>query len=120
MATSQGDANRRSGTCLRLISRIFSISQAGLASGVSCKTFSKAPSLKNSKLANKVFVIGFDGMDPVLLRKFAARGEMPNRIVSGGKGTAQGKMDALSAAGVKVGLNPTEAGELMADIVAGL
>ena len=41
-------------------------------------------------------------------------------IVSGGKGTAQGKMDALSAAGVKVGLNPTEAGDLMADIVAEL
>lgn len=41
-------------------------------------------------------------------------------IVSGGKGTAQGKMDALEAAGVKVGLNPTEAGELMAEIVAGL
>jgi succinyl-CoA synthetase alpha subunit len=41
-------------------------------------------------------------------------------IVSGGKGTAQGKMDALAAAGVKVGLNPTEAGELMALIVAGL
>ena len=41
-------------------------------------------------------------------------------IVSGGKGTAQGKMDALSAAGVKVGLNPTEAGSLMAEIVAGL
>jgi succinyl-CoA synthetase alpha subunit len=41
-------------------------------------------------------------------------------IVSGGKGTAQGKMDALAAAGVKVGLNPTEAGELMADIVASL
>ena len=29
-------------------------------------------------------------------------------------------MDALTAAGVKVGLNPTEAGELMAEIVAGL
>ena len=41
-------------------------------------------------------------------------------IVSGGKGTAQGKMDALLAAGVKVGLNPTEAGSLMAEIVAGL
>ena len=38
-------------------------------------------------------------------------------IVSGGKGTAQGKMDALRAAGVKVGLNPTEAGSLMAEIV---
>ena len=41
-------------------------------------------------------------------------------IVSGGKGTAQGKMDALKAAGVRIGLNPTEAGELMADIVKGL
>jgi len=41
-------------------------------------------------------------------------------IVSGGKGTAQGKMDALRAAGVQVGLNPTEAGDLMAKIVASL
>ena len=41
-------------------------------------------------------------------------------IVSGGKGTAQGKMDALAAAGVQVGLNPTEAGELMAEIVKSL
>jgi succinyl-CoA synthetase alpha subunit len=41
-------------------------------------------------------------------------------IVSGGKGTAQGKMDALAAAGVRVGLNPTEASDLMAEIVASL
>ena len=41
-------------------------------------------------------------------------------ITSGGKGTAQGKMDALVAAGVKVGLNPTEASDLMAEIVAAL
>ena len=41
-------------------------------------------------------------------------------IVSGGMGTAQGKMDALAAAGVRVGLNPTEAGELMAEIMKGL
>jgi succinyl-CoA synthetase alpha subunit len=41
-------------------------------------------------------------------------------IVSGGKGTAQGKMEALRAAGVKVGQNPTEAGDLMAEIVASL
>ena len=38
-------------------------------------------------------------------------------ITSGGKGTAKGKMEALAAAGVKVGLNPTEAGDLMAEIV---
>ena len=41
-------------------------------------------------------------------------------IVSGNAGTAQGKMDALRAAGVKVGLNPTEAGELMVEIIQGL
>ena len=41
-------------------------------------------------------------------------------IVSGGKGTAAAKMDALTAAGVKVGNNPTEAGELMVEIVKGL
>lgn len=38
-------------------------------------------------------------------------------IVSGGKGTAQAKMDALREAGVRVGQNPTEAGELMVDVV---
>lgn len=41
-------------------------------------------------------------------------------IISGGKGTAQGKMDALRAAGVHVGLNPSEVGDLMAEIVKGL
>ena len=41
-------------------------------------------------------------------------------IISGGKGTAQGKMDALESAGVKVGLNPTEACELMAQIIASM
>ncbi|HVE93684.1 MAG TPA: succinate--CoA ligase subunit alpha [Acidimicrobiales bacterium] len=41
-------------------------------------------------------------------------------IISGSKGTAQAKMEALTAAGVKVGLNPTEAGDLMAEVVAGL
>jgi succinyl-CoA synthetase alpha subunit len=39
-------------------------------------------------------------------------------IISGGKGTAQAKIEALRAAGAKVGMNPTEAGELMAEIVA--
>ncbi len=38
-------------------------------------------------------------------------------IVSGNKGTARAKMDALSAAGAHVVLNPTEAGEKMAEIV---
>ncbi len=38
-------------------------------------------------------------------------------IISGSKGTAQAKMDALRAAGVHVGLNPTEAGDLMAGVI---
>ncbi|MFN8050405.1 MAG: succinate--CoA ligase subunit alpha [Acidimicrobiales bacterium] len=41
-------------------------------------------------------------------------------IVSGNTGTAKAKMEALEAAGVKVGLNPTEAGELMVEIIKGL
>ena len=38
-------------------------------------------------------------------------------IVSGGKGTAAAKMEALEASGVRVGENPTEAGELMVEVV---
>ena len=38
-------------------------------------------------------------------------------IVSGGKGTAAAKREALEDAGVKVGNNPTEAGELMVEVV---
>ena len=41
-------------------------------------------------------------------------------IISGSKGTAQAKMEALAEAGVKVALNPTEAGELMAQLVRSL
>ena len=41
-------------------------------------------------------------------------------IVSGGKGTAAAKIEALRAAGVRVGANPTEAGELMVEVVNGL
>jgi succinyl-CoA synthetase alpha subunit len=38
-------------------------------------------------------------------------------IVSGNKGTAKAKMDALREAGAQVGQNPSEAGELMAKVV---
>jgi succinyl-CoA synthetase alpha subunit len=41
-------------------------------------------------------------------------------IVSGGKGTAKAKMEALADAGVRVGQNPTEAGQLMVEIVRDL
>ena len=41
-------------------------------------------------------------------------------IVSGGKGTAAAKREALEAAGVKVGSNPTEAGALMVEVVKNL
>ena len=41
-------------------------------------------------------------------------------IVSGSSGTAQAKMDALTSAGARVAQNPTEAAELMAEVVASL
>ncbi|MBC7595592.1 MAG: succinate--CoA ligase subunit alpha [Kineosporiaceae bacterium] len=41
-------------------------------------------------------------------------------IVSGGSGTAQGKKEALEAAGVKVGKTPSETAELMRAILKGL
>ena len=41
-------------------------------------------------------------------------------IVSGGKGTADAKREALEAAGAKVGNNPTEAGALMVEVVNSL
>lgn len=41
-------------------------------------------------------------------------------IISGSKGTAKAKMEALEAAGARVGQNPSEAAELMAEVVASL
>ncbi|MEO7753009.1 MAG: succinate--CoA ligase subunit alpha [Terracoccus sp.] len=41
-------------------------------------------------------------------------------IVSGSSGTAQGKKEALEAAGVKVGKTPTETADLMREIMQGL
>jgi succinyl-CoA synthetase alpha subunit len=41
-------------------------------------------------------------------------------IISGSQGTAQAKMTALADAGATVALNPTEAGELMVEIVRNL
>jgi len=41
-------------------------------------------------------------------------------IISGSKGTAAAKIEALEAAGCAVARNPTEIGGLMADVVAGL
>jgi succinyl-CoA synthetase alpha subunit len=41
-------------------------------------------------------------------------------IISGSKGTAQAKMEALAAAGASVAQNPTEAGEMMVEVVSKL
>ena len=41
-------------------------------------------------------------------------------IVSGNRGTARAKIEALAGAGVAVGANPSEAAALVAGIVAGL
>ena len=41
-------------------------------------------------------------------------------IISGSQGTAQAKMEALRKAGAQVAVNPTEAGEMMAQLVASL
>jgi len=41
-------------------------------------------------------------------------------IVSAGAGTAQGKKEALEAAGVKVGKTPSETADLMRQVIAGL
>ena len=41
-------------------------------------------------------------------------------IISGSQGTATAKMEALAKAGVRVGKNPTEAGELMTEVVRSL
>ena len=41
-------------------------------------------------------------------------------IVSGGSGTAAAKIEALEAAGARVGANPTEAGALMVEVVKDL
>jgi succinyl-CoA synthetase alpha subunit len=41
-------------------------------------------------------------------------------IISGSQGTAKAKMDALEAAGARVALNPTQAGEIMVEVVKAL
>ena len=41
-------------------------------------------------------------------------------IISGSRGTARAKMEALGAAGVRVADNPTQAGEMMAGLVSAL
>jgi succinyl-CoA synthetase alpha subunit len=41
-------------------------------------------------------------------------------IISGSQGTAKAKMDALRQAGARVAMNPTQAGELMTEVVRGL
>ncbi len=39
--------------------------------------FAKFPHIRNNKIARKAIVLGFDGMDPNLIRKFIAEGYLP-------------------------------------------
>lgn len=57
------------------------LATAGLAaSGFVSRAKSSFPSphIRNPKIANKVIVLGFDGMDPKLVRRMVAAGELPN------------------------------------------
>jgi len=51
---------------------------AGIAAAslIGEKTFSM-PYIRNNAIADKIFVLGIDGMDPVLLKRFVQQGEMP-------------------------------------------
>lgn len=52
---------------------------AGLAAGALWdRQLLAAPYINSGQAAQKVFVLGLDGMDPILLRRFVQRGEMPN------------------------------------------
>ena len=51
---------------------------AGLAAAACVgKSVFAFPNIKNNKIANKIFVLGIDGMDPGLLKRFVKKGEMP-------------------------------------------
>ncbi|MBD3385486.1 hypothetical protein GF407_11245 [candidate division KSB1 bacterium] len=56
------------------------------SSGYIGKELFAMPNISNSKISNKVIVLGIDGMDPNLLRKFMQKGEMPafQRLVRSG------------------------------------
>lgn len=62
--------------------KIGALGVAGLASaGLVHKNVafaSNAPYIANKKIAKKVIALGFDGMDPELLKRFIAEGIMPN------------------------------------------
>jgi predicted AlkP superfamily phosphohydrolase/phosphomutase len=53
-------------------SRLLASQAAGTPQG------NKAPFLRNPKISHKVLVLGMDGMDPGLVRRFAEQGYMPN------------------------------------------
>lgn len=54
------------------------LAATSLVPGGSQSIFDKAPYLRNKNIASKVLVIGMDGMDPSLVRRFVAEGAMPN------------------------------------------
>lgn len=54
------------------------LAASGFASKIPSFSNHKSAYIKNSKIAQKVIVLGIDGMDPVLLRQMINDGEMPN------------------------------------------
>ena len=55
------------------------VSGAALSlTGIQGVASANSPYIKNSKIANKVIVLGIDGMDPNLLSRFVSEGVMPN------------------------------------------
>ena len=72
----------------------------------------KAPMKPQRRSAERVFVIGFDGMDPTLTSKFIAEGKLPNlqKLASSGTyrtlGTTQPSESPVAWASFATGVNP--------------
>jgi predicted AlkP superfamily phosphohydrolase/phosphomutase len=69
-----------------LIGAVAAASLSGMKPVISKKS-PGFPYLKNPKISNKVLVLGMDGMDPDLVRRFVAEGVMPNfkKLIAAGQ-----------------------------------
>jgi len=75
----------------KITRREFIKQSAGCAAGLAACALIKpeawlGPFLKTSRLTSKVIVLGIDGMDPLLLKRFIAEGDMPafRRLMASG------------------------------------